>query len=122
MPVPAWDKVPVLLTRLATVMLLVRSKVKVALSTTLPVPRVPVVPAFPIWSVPALIVVPPRLVLAPVRIVLPEPDWVRAAGAADGVGNGGGAGEIKGQRCVIGDVPRPQRRWLPHCRSGVCRR
>jgi hypothetical protein len=40
-------------------MLLVRLKVKAALSTMFPVPREPVVPALPIWSVPALMVVVP---------------------------------------------------------------
>ena len=58
-PEPVWLTEPVPLMRLETVKLLVRSKLSAALSVTFPVPRLPVVPALPIWSVPALIVVMP---------------------------------------------------------------
>ena len=34
-------------------------------------------PPSPIWIAPALMVVVPLQVLAPVKIVVPEPDWVR---------------------------------------------
>jgi hypothetical protein len=58
-PVPAWVSVPVPLITPATTLLDVILKVKAALTMTLPVPSEPVVPALPIWSVPALIVVMP---------------------------------------------------------------
>ena len=45
---------------LATVWVLVRSNLRLALLVTLPTPRLPVVPPAPIYSVPPLIVVVPE--------------------------------------------------------------
>ena len=63
---------------LVTVTVLLRSKLSAALSVMVPVPRVPVAPAFPIWSVPALIVVMPVLVLVPESVSAPAAVLVRA--------------------------------------------
>ena len=59
-PEPIWLTEPVPLMTFATTRpSSLRSKLRAALSVTFPVPRVPVVPALPIWSVPALMVVTP---------------------------------------------------------------
>ena len=57
-PTPSWTKDPEPLMSFATVELLVRPKLSVALFVTAPEPREPVVP-LPIWSVPAVMVVLP---------------------------------------------------------------
>ncbi len=79
-PVPFWFNVPVPLMALATVMELLRLNTNEALSVTAPVPKVPVVPPSPICKVPAVMVVTPEYVLAPVRICVPVPILFRGAG------------------------------------------
>ena len=59
MPEPDCVTVPVPEMRLLSLMALLLSYTKAALSTTPPVPKLPVVPPAPTCSVPALIVVPP---------------------------------------------------------------
>ena len=59
-PVPIWFTVPVPEMAPATVSASDRLKVRMLLSTTAPVPRVPVVPPAPTWSVPAEMVVVPE--------------------------------------------------------------
>ena len=72
MPLPAWVRLPLPPILLATVMALLRLKIREPLSVTvLPVPNVPLVP-LPACSVLLLpIVVLPVLLLAPLKINVP---------------------------------------------------
>ena len=58
-PEPIWLKTPLPLMSFEIVMVLLRLTASVPLSTTLPDPRLPVVPLLPICKVPDVIVVVP---------------------------------------------------------------
>ena len=72
-PAPCCRSVPLPLIRLPTVITSLRLKTSAPLSVTLPVPRLPAAPPAPTCSVPAVIVVTPAYVFAPVRIIVPVP-------------------------------------------------
>ena len=59
-PFPAWVKVPVPLIALPRVNASLRFTTSELLSTTLPLPRVPLVPPLPTPRVPAVMKVPPE--------------------------------------------------------------
>ncbi len=71
MPEPAWFTAPVPEITFVTVIVSERLKASVALFVTLPAPSEPDVPPSPIRSVPALIVVVPAYVFAPVSVSTP---------------------------------------------------
>jgi hypothetical protein len=72
-PEPDWATVPepVIALLIVKFALAFRLKTKAALSTTLPLPKLPVAPPLPICKVPLLIVVVPLNVLELVRVTEP---------------------------------------------------
>ena len=76
-PEPIWVMLPLPPIGLDTLMVSVRSNTRLALSVTLPVLKVPEAPPLPIWSVPALIVVPPVYALVAASVKVPLPILVR---------------------------------------------